>query len=627
MILLGIIVFYGESMMSRYDDPEYKRNVYQKLLDNWDERFKTSWKSSRRYWDDNKLQKYQIDNFAKSSDIAKRIYVTLNTECNPFEYTEMFNYLAKRTQEELQYAEKTLPEFMAFLDNSNMDKSQKLKLKTVYPHIAGSFFQLCNDNSKISFTEFMTPFNNILQTLEQQNSYYTPTAIFDNCLSDYYETNLDKKTLMMKLAILKETVKHTTRCGIINNIQGDFDTYRKVFPETVNNQFLSNYIQFIIPRAIKQDDIFGRQNNKWGCGVGKGVAKGVGAATFAYKSYATPINPRGINDLLQMSYEVLGGDLAKHEQIREDALLLNSWFARDPIHDSTPGVNEIIEKMVAYYDAEPNNKERALQDLMKINEKVNCWSRFDIYTLSKYDEVSPKSQEPHIDILRRINQNMSKNDTTVPTTENDALNEKANNVAKKTPPSLEDIMPLVTTLNQGMLSAIDKKQTGFSPEMVRLIAWTDKKLSVVLNNMDFEYQSGFYKSNNCKEILMFSELVHSPKETFDVKEFNDFYEQQIINAFDMEEAYKNIANRQNNNLFALYEQYDKDCQAMDNTAGAKIITDARKERAGSGNTLKALQNLTLYKEASTIIGKKSRAEKISRNPYREVMLREYYKAR
>ena len=188
-------------------------------------------------------------------------------------------------------------------------------------------------------------------------------------------------------------------------------------------------------------------------------------------------------------------------------------------------------------------------------------------------------------------------------------------------------MPLVTTLNQEMLSAIDKKQTGFSPEIVRLIAWTDKKLSLVLNNMDFEYQCGFYKSNNCKEILTFSELIHSPKETFDVKEFNDFYEQQIINAFDMEEAYKNIANRQNNNLFALYKQYDKDCQAMDNTVGAKIITDARKERAGSGNTLKALQNLTLYKEASTIIGEKRRAERISRNPYREVMLREYHKTR
>ena len=33
--------------MLRYDDPEYQRNVYQKLLDNWDERFKTSWKSFR----------------------------------------------------------------------------------------------------------------------------------------------------------------------------------------------------------------------------------------------------------------------------------------------------------------------------------------------------------------------------------------------------------------------------------------------------------------------------------------------------------------------------------------------------------------------------------------------------
>ena len=72
----------------------------------------------------------------------------------------------------------------------------------------------------------------------------------------------------------------------------------------------------------------------------------MGAATFAYKCYATNITPRGINDLLQMSYEVLGGNLEKHEKIRKDALLLNYWFPRDPIHDSVPGVNEIISKMV-----------------------------------------------------------------------------------------------------------------------------------------------------------------------------------------------------------------------------------------------------------------------------------------
>ena len=95
-----------------------------------------------------------------------------------------------------------------------------------------------------------------------------------------------------------------------------------------------------------------------------------------------------------MSYEVLGANQSKHEQIRKDALLLNNWFPRDPVHDSAPGVNEIIAKMVAYYDAVPENKEKALAELQRCGEKVKMWGD-RIYDLGKYDELSHKTKEPH----------------------------------------------------------------------------------------------------------------------------------------------------------------------------------------------------------------------------------------
>ena len=292
----------------------------------------------------------------------------------------------------------------------------------------------------------------------------------------------------------------------------------------------------------------------------------------------------------------------------------------------TPGVNDILAKMVAYYDAEPKDKESALSDLKKASEKTPFWGD-RIYNLDKYDEINLSSNEKNIDILRRINRDMSQNNNEAPVTENAQLNELAQKVGQSEAPLLQNISPLVAAVNQEILSAMDKHQTGFSPEMVNLIAWTDRKLAQSLNDMDFERQMGFYKSDDCKEVLKFSELVHSPKEKFDAKEFEDFYQNKVKNAFDMEEAYQNIAQRQNENLFALYQQYDKDCHAMDDSDGAKVMIEARKERAGSGNTLKSLQNMTLYKEPSTRIGMREKQERENRNPYRSVMLKEFYKGR
>ena len=66
---------------------------------------------------------------------------------------------------------------------------------------------------------------------------------------------------------------------------------------------------------------------------------------------------------------------------------------------------------------------------------------------------------------------------------------------------------------------------------------------------------------------------------------------------------------------------------MDDSDGAKVMTETRKERAGSGNTIRSLQNMTLYKDPSTRIGMKEKQERENRSPYRAIMLKEFYKER
>ena len=149
----------------RYDDPEYDFHLYKKLLDNWDKRFEAQWEGFRRYWNNERLDAEKNKDFSVSSETAKNIYLTLNTEKNFTSYQEMFGYLSKRSAKELLEAEKLVPEFMAFLQKSDMTPEQQLKLKTVFPHIAGSYVTLTSENDKkISFTEFVKPMNNILQT-------------------------------------------------------------------------------------------------------------------------------------------------------------------------------------------------------------------------------------------------------------------------------------------------------------------------------------------------------------------------------------------------------------------------------------------------------------------------------
>lgn len=608
-------------------DKEYEVKLYNKLLDNWESRYFKTYKDVRAYWSEENKQA-AIDNELKSSSpLAKKIYTTLNKqEDGYFAFLEMYTNLAKCSYDGLKTAEKVLPEFISFLEKVDLNAEEKQRLKVVFPHIAGSYDTLYRDaDKKPSFTEFIRPLNEILQRLESDGHYNSATTVFDRYLFNH-EGYFTKNDVAAHLCILKAAAKRTKDSDVVKYVYDDFRNYSKVFPETVTPSFLTNMVDYIIPRAVKKNDIFGVQSNKWGCHPGKGISKGVGAGTYAYKCYATEITPCGINDLLQMSYEVLGANQSKHEQIRKDALLLNNWFPRDPIHDSAPGVNEIIAKMVAYYDAVPENKEKALAELQRCGEKVKMWGD-RIYDLSKYDELNHRTKEPHIDILRRINNNMSANNNDVPLTENEILNSLAERANEYEQPALRDVMPLIKTINSEILSAMDKKQTGFSPEVVSLISWADRRLALAINNMDFERQLNFYKSDECKEVLMFSELTHSAEKSFDKDAFETFYSNEVKKAFDMEEAYKNIGNRQNNLLFGLYKQYDADCEKMDNTPNAKIMTEARKERASSGNTLKALQNLTIYHEPSTKIGINAKSEREQRVPYRALMLNTFNKIR
>lgn len=591
-------------MVNSCDDPEYKKKLYQKLLDRWGYTFGSMWKYAN--------DEAKSEDMSDCAQISKKIYEDLSDYENYWNYSELSSNLKRYDKEELEQCFKLLPQFKKYIEKNNLADKNLIDIKIIYPHIVGSYYKL---DKKIPFEEYIEKISNILQKIEDKEVYPKVGVI-----SRYIDDTNDKQSLRIKLPVLEEAVKFISDGRILTSINFDLKHLGKSYPELYTEAFKDVYIEKILPRAIQRKDIFGVQSNKWGCWIHeKGIAQGVGAANFAYKCYMTPITPRGINDLVQMAQENLAGDLATHEAIRKDALLLNSWIPRDPVHDSSPGINDLIKKMVEYYDATSQNKEKAYENLKKANDNISFWGD-KVFDIKKYDEYNPRTHEKNIDILRRINDNMSQNKENPPVTENEMLNRLAEKASKNNPPLLKDMLLLTQVMNKAMLKAIDDKQLGFSPEMVNLIAWTDRKLGQSLNNMDFEYQLGFYKSEKCYDVLLFSELTHSASEIFDKKSFDEFYEKKVKNAFDMEEAYKNIGNHQNQLMFGLFDLYDENCVAMDSTKMAKIMTDGRKERACSGNSLKALQNLTVYKEPSTKIGEKTLKDRQKRLPYRKLYL-------
>ncbi len=572
------------------------------VLNNWEEGFKELYTLKNDYWGMGSLDQEDLENLPKCSEIARQIYMKIHNHCISDKCPALLEKLASKSPEELVSIEQNTD----FLLKNHAKPEFIPILVELLPLITEASNKITGKNESLPSVHFL---QKIVDIANQGG-----IDLLDKCLKG------NPKSILANLTILKQGLKTTKNCQNFRDLYNDLESFRHVFSELMDTPgFTQNCVQHILPRIENGNSIFGLHDNKWGAIYGeKGIAAGVGIATFFYKCYATPINPRGINDLLQMSQETLAGNLAKHEQIRADAYYLEKIWNRDPIHDSSPGIEKCIGAMITYYD-NPNEEN-------KIRLQKHMFWGDSIFDLKNYELITT-SNEKIIDILRRIYSNMSQNNMELPITENTQLNKLAAKANQFETPTMAQISPLVKKINQILLQAIDAQQVGLSPETVELLAWTDKKLALALNAMDFEKQSGFYKTDECREVLLFSDLTHSAKETYNLKEFNQFYEDNIKNAFDMEQAYQNIGQRQNKNLFDLFKQYAEDCHAMNDTLCAKRMTEIRKERAGSGNTLKALQNLTLYKEASTKIGQKHLAERHQRAPYRDIYLKLYERAK
>jgi len=445
-------------------------------------------------------------------------------------------------------------------------------------------------------------------------------------IKQWLNYDCEPEILASKIKFLQHTLRKVEDLNEIIQVNKGFDyviRQCKRYSPGITDAAIANILP-IVTGTTPERNIFVLESNKWGIGI-----TDYGIADYYFKAYTDKITPANLNELMMISRECLTDEYGTYHRNREDAIALSEAFngLRDAIHDQRLGIGDVVKSMVRFYDASQSgeNTDEAKQALQK---EIGNFSQLiypieHAFDLEYYDKAyrveDTGKDESGIEILRRLSKNLDNNAVKLPRVESEELMAVARPLENAEYLQSNDIEAFFHTLNKTLEQKIHNDGYGISPRMVRLLCWAEKKAARFCNEADFEYQSGMYKEPAFKEILKFSEIVYSSGHSFDAQNFETFYQDKVLNANGMEDAYKNVCARQTKYLLGLNKKYSYQAQADKKTIEEtyckpnirKLMQNqvdmqlhSRLEHCGSGNLLKALQNLSCYHDASTKIGKR-----------------------
>lgn len=346
-----------------------------------------------------------------------------------------------------------------------------------------------------------------------------------------------------------------------------------------------------------QVEILLRGGNIWGMHPGD-----FGAGDFIVHAYTLRITPAHINELLITLRGIPATDLARLEQNRLDGLTLAAPFGalRDFLHDQRPYAHEVIEAMVAYYDAGDNKQ--LLSVLGKTDPgylgsedrraKLLDRSRYDTPTAERRaDGNLQKETVKPIDVLRRLNENTKPIGDIPPVTSDEAFNKLLQRLVEDNDKT--QLQKALDYASNKLITMMQKEEVGIEPNLILTFAFLDKKCFQTLQKLKYEDQAGAYKENWFASILRFQGLTASA-DNYSETDFQDFVA-RVKNSSSMEEAYGLVSGRILEHLYAL----------------VKIYKGKGREDTGflwSGNTSHELIGLTELKPAQTEIGRRTANE-------------------
>lgn len=513
---------------------------------------------------------------------------------------------------------------------------QKHNIGGEYKDLAGEIMP-----GAVQCAEFLCPekpglmFENAAATLEKFASRGDDaediSSIMRNVYSIDYENSRNFKAMQLKY--LQEMLAQNTDTNLIKTLNSAFYTIYSDRAQRLSESTYTGLLQNVLPEAItNKDSLFRQQTNMYGT---QNHTYGIG--DYTYQAYTSKVTPAHLHELRTIAKELPATEFEIFQSNRQDGIALAKTYGmlRDLIHDEVRGISDVIEQMTAFYDSKGQTPTDKIVKALGENHPALDLESYD-YQVTYRTKGKKEITESNIAILRRLQQNMQKNRSRTPQN-GGALQPVIDKIAESRFVPGQELQKLLAELNKSIENDVASEKIGIKTTDIDLINWTDRKIQQYLNDMDFEEQCGFYKMPLCREILKFGELTNSPANTFSPDRFEYFYQTKIFNAPTISAAYENIASRQNQNMFGLIKMYnqiaeknriqaklnfsDPDAHYSDNFkslcfADIEAQRQERLETIISGNSLKALQNLTQYKQASSKIGARYRQELIDSDPLR-----------
>ena len=339
---------------------------------------------------------------------------------------------------------------------------------------------------------------------------------------------------------------------------------------------------------------------------------------FEMKRMSNPYTPENLCELALLSKELPAVDMQRREQNRHDGIEIDGMGLiglRDAIHREVPDVEKVIAAMVDFYDA-PERLRDEKADILR--ETINDAADLDFYpeytNRCVYDRETVWEDQPSgekvIDVLRRLNQNMTAVGREIPRGTLPKLKKALEAFdAEKTP---ENLAAFLQQFNAHLLKNMQSGKRGIPTTDLKLILLADDMCKKFLQKRTFHDQIGDYQQPWFAEVLKFADLTYGTQ-SFDPTEFEAFC-RQLRAAPDPKAAYILAQSRQNPKITAQSDKLKKRHTAYLQSVEASSLSleekefkkaeinrlyENRQKKFWSGNLLAEISALTHFKAPQT----------------------------
>ncbi|MBF0504689.1 MAG: class I SAM-dependent methyltransferase [Candidatus Omnitrophica bacterium] len=271
---------------------------------------------------------------------------------------------------------------------------------------------------------------------------------------------------------------------------------------------------------------------------------GIGLGGFVYKALTTPATPAGIHEIMADARDVTNTTMQRMEQNRKDAFVFNKlgFGGRDFIHDQSPGVHQILEAWIGYYQSGGKLLVPRPTDIASyavwppteenLKDPQSVYFGKDVIALLNSEMTVSGSTMKAIQFIERLEKNTSpvldKPPGVYDTSSGvgyENLDRELQELHKRSSLEKTDTFSLGLALNEAnqILRQMQKDhQVGVMPNFVLSLGWLEAKAVAALqearqrSDADY-YLDQLYRETWFKEVVEFMRRIHSPTEAV-----NDF---------------------------------------------------------------------------------------------------------